>query len=76
MNNFMLTHDLAIAAAELLGAARRIPPQLSDPQAISELASKAVAFTVQLAIDTGSDPVQTRALERILLGALQERSPR
>jgi hypothetical protein len=71
-----MTHDLAIAVAELLGAARRIPPQIAEPRTIAELAAKAVAFTVQLAIDTGSDPAQTRALEQALLGALQDRATR
>lgn len=68
MKQLLLTHDLACAFGELSRAARRHAAAL-DP----DLMRAAVAFAVQLAIDTtGRDPAEMRALERDLLAKLDD----
>jgi len=68
------THDLACTIGALGSAARRYAlPKLpaSDRSATDDLAVAAVAFAIQLAIDTTNrDPADLRALERDLLARL------
>jgi hypothetical protein len=69
------THDLSCTIGALGSAARRytLPKMLasSDRSATDDLAVAAVAFAIQLAIDTTDrDPTDLRALERELLTRL------
>ena len=71
------THDLSCTIGALGRAAHRLalpklPPQYDPPLVpTDELAVAAVAFAIQLAIDTTKrDPADLRALERELLAKL------
>jgi hypothetical protein len=69
------THDLSCTISALGSAARRytLPTLLasSDRSATDDLAVAAVAFAIQLAIDTTDhDPAELRVLERELLAKL------
>ena len=77
-------HDLSCALGELESAARRLaitrPPTLASDlstlgdnhrRLVGDLAVVAVAFTVQLAIETGRDPAQMRELECELIATLK-----
>lgn len=70
-----MTHDLSCALGELAGAACLYPnghdtgvPTERSPAL--DLVLAAVAFTVQLAIESGRDPAEMRTLERALIDAL------
>jgi len=69
-----LTHDLACVLEELTSAARRyaLPRLLSSQRPVlDDLAVAAVAFVIQLAVDTTDrDPGEMRALERKLIAVL------
>jgi hypothetical protein len=72
---FSLTHDLTCTVTELVKSARRFvaPPVLEFDQAIFVgLARAAVAFTIQLAIDTTKyEPAVLRELETELMSKLE-----
>jgi hypothetical protein len=62
------THDLSGALDELRRAPRSRP---GDPDEI-RLASAAIAFTAQLAIELGCTATEIRSLEAMLIGKLRE----
>jgi hypothetical protein len=71
----MMTHDLTEALGELTSAARHftLPRLLSSKRRDEvELTLTAVAFTIQLAIESGCDPAQMRLLELDLIALLQK----
>jgi len=71
----MHTHDLSCTIGDLGSAARRytLPQMLSSDRSVTDdLAVAAVAFAIQLAIDTTDrDPGDLRALESELLSKLR-----
>jgi len=72
-----MTHDLSCVIGELGNAARRyaLPKLLTSEGSVTgDLAAAAVAFTIQLVIDTTErDPGEMRALEHELLSKLGAR---
>jgi hypothetical protein len=64
-----MSHDLACALNGLGGHACRYA---NTGGGTAPLARAAIAFTIQLAIETGQDPVALRSLEGTLLAALKE----
>lgn len=79
-NKLLMTHDIACTLGALGSAACRYTRPLmlssSGPSATADLAVAAIAFTIQLAIETGRDPDDLRALERELIAAVTgETSP-
>jgi len=68
-----MTHDLTCAIGELGGAACRYSSAAdfaARDRSLPKLAVAAVAFTIQLAIESGRDPIEMRALERDLIAAV------
>jgi hypothetical protein len=73
--SLLMTHDLLGSLGELRSAARRytLPRMLSSKRRDEiDLTLTAVAFTIQLAIESGRDPAQMRLLELDLIAALQQ----
>lgn len=68
------THDMSCVVTSLEKAAQRYPQGLpfQNTERERDLWAAAIAFTIQLAIDTGQDPAPLRALERDLMDKLVE----
>jgi hypothetical protein len=68
-----LTHDMDCVVTSLIKAAQRYPQgaPLQNEDRDRDLWVAAIAFTIQLAIETGQDPTSLRALERHLMDKLE-----